>query len=33
MLMHHISESAKSRFYLESHWLVNGSFFANRKFL
>jgi len=32
MLMHHTLESAKSRLYLESHWLVNGSFLLTGSF-
>jgi len=32
MLMRHISESAKSRFYPESPWLVNGSFLLTESF-
>jgi len=32
MLMHHTSESAKSRLNPESHWLVNGSFLLTESF-
>jgi len=32
MLMHHTSESAKSRLNPESHWLVNGSFLLTERF-